>query len=204
MPVHALLRCGFRVLKTSGECVGGAYEDAHINPATRDLICVGRALAGVDHCLQMVGQPNRRQPVGVIGSGFGGHLAMQALVCSDRFVVGVSIGGFVDEAWRRLETGDVRRGVGVALVQGDTLEHLDAITAPLLMLHGGEDKVSPVSHARVVYHHLHARSVPVQLVVYRDEGHQLTTQHSRRDASQRVCEWMMTHLSSAKVSSSVH
>ncbi|KAL1521561.1 hypothetical protein AB1Y20_021220 [Prymnesium parvum] len=197
LPVHALLRCGFRVLKTSGDVEPGTVDSL----AMLDALAVGDALAGVDHCLRLAGLPPGGAAVGVLGSGFGGHLAVQALVCSERFVAGASVGGFVDDAWRRLETGDVRRGSGAPLVQGDTLEHLDAITAPLLMLHGGLDKVSPPSHARVVYHHLHARSVPVQLVVYPDESHRLNSEHSRRNATQRICAWMLAHLGESAATS---
>ncbi|KAL3899727.1 MAG: hypothetical protein SGPRY_012595 [Prymnesium sp.] len=111
---------------------------------------------------------------------------MQALACSSRFGVGACVGGFVDDGLRRLETGDVRRGKSAPMVQGTILDNLDAITAPLLMLHGASDKVAPPSHSRVVYHHLHARSVPAQLVVYPEEGHRLTSLHARRDAMQRI------------------
>jgi len=200
LPLHALLRCGFRVFKTRGHSPDGAEIATAMGESVgmRDMIAISEALAGVDDYLASLGRPTGVASVGVLGAGFGGHLAVQALACSDRFVAGASVGGFVDDAWRRLETGNVRPGSAAPLVQGDTLEHLDAISAPLLMLHGADDKVSPPSHARVVYHHLHARKVPVQLVVYPAEGHRLSERHSRRDAAARLCEWFLTHLPGAK------
>lgn len=182
------------MLKVSGEAALDPSDEIRHDLMVHDMLAIGDALEGVDHCLQSLGQPVGRSSIGVLGCGYGGYLAMQALACSSRFGVGACVGGFVDDGLRRLETGDVRRGKSAPMVQGTILDNLDAITAPLLMLHGASDKVAPPSHSRVVYHHLHARSVPAQLVVYPEEGHRLTSLHARRDAMQRICAWMISHL----------
>ena len=51
------------------------------------------------------------------------------------------------------------------------IDALGAIDAPLLLLHGERDGVCPPSHSRVVFHALHSRGVPTELVLYPEEGH---------------------------------
>ena len=77
---------------------------------------------------------------------------------------------------------------------GDVIHALGAIDAPLLLLHGERDGVCPPSHSRVVFHALHSRGVPTELVLYPEEGHTVELPRHRRDAARRVCAWLLEHV----------
>jgi dipeptidyl aminopeptidase/acylaminoacyl peptidase len=51
------------------------------------------------------------------------------------------------------------------------LNHLEKITAPLMVIHGANDPRVPVSEARQLTAALEARGIPVQLLIFDDEGH---------------------------------
>ena len=193
LPLHALLRCGFRLFHMSGPCAESA-KFADMNKASQAASVIRDALAGVDHLLLSMGQ-REGQEVGVLGNACGGYLTMHALACSKRFVAGVSVGGLADEAMDGITTGGHDRK---PFVQVNTFDQFGIVTAPLLLLHGGNDKANPASHARVVYHRLHSRSVPVQLVVYPGDDRPLLTVEHRRDAVSRLCAWMVEHLPSTQ------
>ena len=196
-PLHALLRCGYRVLALSCGCPEDGGECGGTDEFLDD------ALAGAAAVLEKRLPPSdaAEVPIGAIGSGLGGHLVLRALAHSSRRVVaGVCIGGFVSEASRALVTGDVPHGVSslpspVASASGaDVSSELGEVTSPLLLVHGEQDAVSPPSASMAVYNHLHARDVPTELALYPGEPHLLQGLDARRDAARRICAWLLTHI----------
>jgi 3-oxoadipate enol-lactonase len=89
----------------------------------------------------------------------------------------------------RLMQGDVRvpRKVVLAQIQAgvghDTLDRLDQITAPTLVLHGGKDEMLPPGNARLVA----ARVEGAELHIYDDAGHVFMWEHPS-DAARRIGE----------------
>jgi dipeptidyl aminopeptidase/acylaminoacyl peptidase len=76
------------------------------------------------------------------------------------------------------------------LVQASPLTHLDRLQAPLFIIHGQNDPRVPVSEARQLQAALSARGVPVELLVYPDEGHGLAKLANRLDAWPRAVAFL--------------
>ena len=64
----------------------------------------------------------------------------------------------------------------------DVCTHLDAIRAPLFVIHGANDPRVPLSEAEQIKAALDAKGVECELRVYDDEGHGLAKRVNRLDA----------------------
>ena len=69
---------------------------------------------------------------------------------------------------------------------------------PTLIVHGAEDRVTPVGQAHELHRSLlRAGRAPAELLVYAGEGHEFTEPAHILDAVTRVAEWLDTHLGGA-------
>ncbi|MFD0329997.1 alpha/beta hydrolase family protein [Streptacidiphilus monticola] len=71
---------------------------------------------------------------------------------------------------------------------------MDAIRAPLFVIHGRNDPRVPLSEAEQVAAAVSANGVPCELLVYPDEGHGLAKRKNRLDAYPRVLAFLGKHL----------
>ena len=62
------------------------------------------------------------------------------------------------------------------------ITHLDALRAPLFVIHGANDPRVPLSEAEQISAALRVRGIPCELRVYADEGHGLAKRINRLDA----------------------
>ena len=184
---------------------------------------VDDALACIESYLATRVPPEARARVrfGVVGSGFGAHVAMQALAAApDRFAAAVSLGGLSARRGGDGGGGGGGDGGGVggscavggcggggAVGGGDSAggggaadgedpsRAAVAIRAPLLLLHGERDERCAVSTVKRLAQSLHARGVATQLALYPEcGGAPLEATAHRRDAARRVCSWLLEHL----------
>jgi len=72
-------------------------------------------------------------------------------------------------------------------------EGLARISSPLLLLHGDQDEVCPLSHSQKVESALRKQGVPTLLKVYEGEGHGFDGEHMC-DRDQCILEWFLQHL----------
>ena len=127
-----------------------------------------------------VADPKR---IGITGGSYGGYMTMAGLTeYPDLFAAGADLFGIVNfktffehtEPWMAAisttEYGDPK-------TQGDMLDQLspifklEKITAPTMVLHGANDTNVPVIEAEQIVKTLKSRGVPVEYVLFPDEGH---------------------------------
>jgi len=142
------------------------------------------------------------QRIAVGGGSYGGYLTLAALVADpDRWAAGIDIVGIADLETFLERTAGYRRALREA--EYGSLEHdratlralsplhrVEAITAPLLVLHGRNDPRVPVSEAEQITEALRARGRTVALTVYEDEGHGFAKDANRRDAWARLVAFL--------------
>ncbi|MEQ9377922.1 MAG: prolyl oligopeptidase family serine peptidase [Imperialibacter sp.] len=125
--------------------------------------------------------------VGIIGGSYGGYMVMAALTFApEEFNVGVNLFGVTNwlrtlksippywESFRKSlydEMGDPYTADSVRLYEISPLFHTEKVTKPLMVLQGANDvRVLPVESDEIVAG-VKANGVPVEYVVFDDEGH---------------------------------
>jgi dipeptidyl aminopeptidase/acylaminoacyl peptidase len=125
--------------------------------------------------------------IGIIGGSYGGYMVMAALTFApEEFEVGVNIFGVTNwlrtlksippwwESGRKalfMELGDPCTGDSIRLYEISPLFHAENVTKPLLVLQGANDpRVLQVESDEIVAA-VRANGVPVEYLVFPDEGH---------------------------------
>jgi dipeptidyl aminopeptidase/acylaminoacyl peptidase len=125
--------------------------------------------------------------VGISGGSYGGYMVMAALTFApEEFNVGVNLFGVTNwlrtlksippywESFRKSlydEMGDPYTADSVRLYEISPLFHTEKVTKPLMVLQGANDvRVLPVESDEIVAG-VKANGVPVEYVVFDDEGH---------------------------------
>jgi dipeptidyl aminopeptidase/acylaminoacyl peptidase len=127
-----------------------------------------------------VGDPKR---IGIMGGSYGGYMTMAGLTqYPELFAAGVNSYGVVNfltffkhsEAYiaaiSKIEYGDPDKE-STMLEKISPFFKLDRVKAPTLVLHGANDTNVPVVEATQVVETLTKRGVPVEFVLFPDEGH---------------------------------
>jgi dipeptidyl aminopeptidase/acylaminoacyl peptidase len=121
--------------------------------------------------------------LGIMGGSYGGYAVMVALTdYPDTFAAGANLFGIVNfqtffahtQPWMaavsKIEYGDPVRERDM-LRKLSPIHRIERIVAPTLVLHGANDTNVPVVEAEQVVEELKRREVPVQYVLFPDEGH---------------------------------
>lgn len=144
--------------------------------------------------------------IAVAGEGYGGYLALAALVnYGDRLRGGVDVGGicdFVDwlasvpaprQEQLRREFGDERdpeiRGY---LRRISPLAAAERIGKPLLVVQGANDAEVPAAQSEAMVNRLRSRGADVHYLLIKDAGHDLGTQHDREVTGAVEAEFLRT------------
>lgn len=142
------------------------------------------------------------QRVAVYGGSYGGFMVLSSLTnYPGLWAAGVDIVGISNFVTFLENTSDYRRGhreseYGSLAHHRDFLEsvsplnQLDRIEAPLMVIHGENDPRVPVSEARQLVAALEERDVPVELLVFDDEGHGLAKLHNKLVAYPAVIRFL--------------
>lgn len=136
------------------------------------------------------------------GGSYGGYMVLAGLAFQpDRWAAGVDIVGisslvtFLENTspWRRAfrerEYGSLEHDREF-LLEASPITHIDAVRAPLFMIHGANDPRVPVGEAEQIHRELESRGVASELLVYDDEGHGLAKLRNRLDAYPRVVDFL--------------
>lgn len=171
-----------------GDPVGAEFDDV---------------MAGVDHCIAEGWIDKDR--LGVTGGSYGGYFTAWAVATTDRFKAAIMVSGIANQischyscehAFHEfINGGSLTDPKNFAMaVDRSPLWKLDKPTTPTLMLHGRDDRCTPLGQAQEFYAALVERGVHSELVVYPGEGHGIRKPAHRRDAARRRLEWFDRYL----------
>ena len=142
----------------------------------------------------------------VKGGSYGGFVALAALTeYPDVWAAGVDVVGIANFVTFLENTGSWRRALREAeygsleddrklLESISPINSMDRIEAPLFALHGENDPRVPVGEARQVAEAAEAAGVPVETLVFEDEGHGISKRENRIEAYAAIVEFLDRHV----------
>lgn len=144
--------------------------------------------------------------IGIMGGSYGGYMVMAGLTeYPDSFAAGANLFGVVNfktffentEPWMAaistVEYGDPVADAEL-LEQLSPINKVDQVIAPTIVLHGANDTNVPVVEAEQVVENLQARGVPVEYVLFPDEGHGWRKTKNRIASDVAIVRWFEEHL----------
>jgi dipeptidyl aminopeptidase/acylaminoacyl peptidase len=160
--------------------------------------------ASVDYVVSVgVADPKR---VGIVGGSYGGYMVMAGLTeYPDMFAAGANLFGVVNfetffkntQPWMaaisKIEYGDPDREADM-LRRLSPLTRIDRVKAPTIVLHGANDTNVPVIEAEQVVENLKKRNVPVEYVLFPDEGHGWRKTPNRIRSTVSIVRFFEKHL----------
>ena len=160
-------------------------------------------------CIVRAGVADSRR-VGIMGGSYGGYMTMAGLTeYPELFAAGANLFGIVNfatffahtEPWMaaisKVEYGDPDSQADL-LRRLSPIHRLDRVTAPTLVLHGANDTNVPVVEAEQTVEHLRQRGVPVEYVLFPDEGHGFRKAPNRVRATVAIVRWFAQHLTKGR------
>jgi dipeptidyl aminopeptidase/acylaminoacyl peptidase len=144
--------------------------------------------------------------LGIMGGSYGGYMTMAGVTeYPDLFAAGVNQFGIVNfatffkhsEPWMAaistVEYGDPATQADL-LARLSPIHKLDAVKAALMVQHGANDTNVPVVEAEQIVASLKARSVPVEYILFPDEGHGWRKVANRVRSTTALVEFFRKHL----------
>jgi dipeptidyl aminopeptidase/acylaminoacyl peptidase len=203
--IQYLLSHGYAVLAPNVRgSTGYGKSFSHLDDVEKRMDSVAD-LAHAVHWLE--GQPEvdpRR--IAVYGGSYGGFMVLSALsTYPDLWAAGVDIVGvssfvtFLENtsgyrrAHREAEYGSLEKDRQF-LESIAPINHVHQMTAPLIVIHGANDPRVPLSEARQLADALTQRGVPVELLVFDDEGHGIARLKNKLVAYPAIVNFLDKHL----------
>jgi prolyl oligopeptidase PreP (S9A serine peptidase family) len=161
-------------------------------------------LAAIHAWLPSIGLDPRR--AALWGGSYGGYMVLAGVSMQpELWAAGVDIVGMSSLVTFLENTSDYRRAVREReygtladdrefLVRASPITYLDAVVAPLFVIHGANDPRVPLSEAQQIKAALDQKGVPCELRVYLDEGHGLAQRAHRLDAYPAALVFLQEHL----------
>ena len=160
--------------------------------------------ASVDYVVSAgVADPKR---IGIVGGSYGGYMVMAGLTeYPDMFAAGANLFGVVNfetffkntQPWMaaisKIEYGDPDKEADM-LRRLSPLTRIDRVKAPTIVLHGANDTNVPVIEAEQVVENLKKRNVPVEYVLFPDEGHGWRKTPNRIRSTVSIVRFFEKHL----------
>jgi dipeptidyl aminopeptidase/acylaminoacyl peptidase len=144
--------------------------------------------------------------IGITGGSYGGYMTMVGVTFYPAmFAAAVDLFGMVNfftffehtEPWMAAisttEYGDPKTQAGL-LKDLSPLGKLDLIKTPLMVQHGANDTNVPVVEAEQIVENLKRRNVPVEYILFPDEGHGFRKEKNRITSTVKMVEFFVTHL----------
>ncbi|GGK82306.1 S9 family peptidase [Haloarcula sebkhae] len=181
---------------------GKAYT--HLDDVEKRMDSVKDLRAGVDwlHDHPAV-DPDR---IVAMGGSYGGFMVLAALTeYPELWAAGVDVVGIANFVTFLENTGDWRRELREAeygsletdrefLESISPINNVDRIDAPLFVLHGANDPRVPVGEAEQIAEQATEQGVPVEKIVFDDEGHGISKRENRIEAYTAVVEFLDEHV----------
>jgi len=160
--------------------------------------------ACADHVVK-IGVADRKR-LGITGGSYGGYMTMAGITeFPDLFAGAACVCGIVNfltffqhtQPWMAAVS---KSEYGDPDTQRDLLEKLSPINkldrakTPLLVLHGANDTNVPLIEAQQMVDELRKRNVPVEAVIFPDEGHGFSKTANRTKAAVETVRWFAKYL----------
>ncbi|MFB6105022.1 MAG: alpha/beta fold hydrolase [Halobacteriaceae archaeon] len=195
-----LLASGYAVFEPNVRGSSGyGAEYSHLDDVRNRMDSVADIAAGVEWLRDRPDvDPDR---IVAYGGSYGGFMVLAALTeYPDLWAAGVDIVGIANFVTFLENTGDWRREhreseYGSLAEDRDFLEsispinNIDAIRAPLLVLHGRNDPRVPVGEAEQIAAEA-SEHVPVETLIFEDEGHGFSKLENRIEAYRTTVEFL--------------
>lgn len=147
----------------------------------------------------------------IVGASYGGYAALWGLVKTpELYQCGVSFAGVADIGYMLNDSSDsagdkVTRELMLTRVgdlranqekfdQVSPLKHASRITAPVLLIHGEEDRRVPIAHGKKMKQALEASGKQVQWLAFENEGHGLYYIANERKYYETMLVFLGKHL----------
>jgi dipeptidyl aminopeptidase/acylaminoacyl peptidase len=199
---YALLAVNNRGSSGYGKSFFAADDRKHGAEDLRDCIEAKKYLATLDYI--------DTDKVGIYGGSYGGYMVMAALAFApEEFKVGVNLFGVTNwlrtlksvppywESFRKalyVELGDPFTADSIALYNKSPLFHANKITKPFIVLQGHNDpRVLQVESDEIVAA-ARKNGVPVEYVIFPDEGHGFVKKENQIKASEEVLKFLDKYL----------
>ncbi|PSP15669.1 hypothetical protein BRC62_06895, partial [Halobacteriales archaeon QH_10_67_13] len=137
-----------------------------------------------------------------MGGSYGGFMVLASLTeFPERWAAGVDIVGIANFVTFLENTGDWRRELREAeygslaedrefLESVSPTNNIGRIAAPLFVLHGENDPRVPVGEAEQIAERAREQGVPVEKLIFDDEGHGISKLENRITAYERIVEFL--------------
>jgi dipeptidyl aminopeptidase/acylaminoacyl peptidase len=141
--------------------------------------------------------------VACCGWSYGGYLTQAALTFHpELFAAGISICGMSDlNTWYRTTEPWIAAAAypkyghpvsdRLLLEQLSPLQRADALTAPLLLVHGATDTNVPPSESQQMFDALRALGRTVEYLVFEDDGHEIDKRENRSVLVKTMTDWLI-------------
>jgi dipeptidyl aminopeptidase/acylaminoacyl peptidase len=198
--IQALVAAGYGVVVPNVRgSTGYGKRYASLDDTTKRLDSV-RDLQSVHGALDSLGFDPERAVLW--GGSYGGYMTLAGLAFAPGlWAAGVDIVGISNlvtflentaeyrRAHRELEYGSLASDRDF-LIEASPLTHVDAIHAPLFVIHGRNDPRVPLGETEQLVASLERRGVRHELCVYDDEGHGLVRLANQLDAYPRAIQFL--------------
>jgi dipeptidyl aminopeptidase/acylaminoacyl peptidase len=148
-----------------------------------------------------------KDKIGVMGQSYGGYMVLAAIAFfpTRDWAAAVDVYGIANfvtffeqtAEWRRplraVEYGDPAKDRDF-LISISPITKLDAIKAPLMVIHGANDPRVPIVETEQIVKALRDRGREVEYLRYEDEGHSLAKAKNRADAYPKVLAFFQRHM----------
>ena len=203
--VQYFAQSGFAVLAPNVRgSTGYGKTYSHMDDVEKRLDSVAD-LAHAAHWLQE--QPGiDGERIVVYGGSYGGFMVLAALTdYPELWAAGVDVVGISNfvtflkntsdyrRAHREAEYGSLERDLEV-LERISPIHKVDQIVAPLMVIHGANDPRVPLSETEQLVEALQARDVPVEFLVFDDEGHGIHKLKNKRVAYPAIVDFLKRHV----------
>jgi dipeptidyl aminopeptidase/acylaminoacyl peptidase len=198
--IQALVAVGYAVVVPNVRgSTGYGKRYASLDDTTKRLDSV-QDLRSVHGALESLGFDPARAVLW--GGSYGGYMTLAGLAFQpELWAAGVDIVGVSNLATFLENTSEYRRAHREReygslandrdfLIEASPLTHVDAIRAPLFVIHGRNDPRVPVGEAEQLVANLGRRGVRHELLIYDDEGHGLARLANQLDAYPRAIEFL--------------
>jgi len=170
------------------------------------------AVLDIKSCVDLLVSRKLADPkrIGIMGGSYGGYMTLAGLTeFPDLFAAGADLYGIVNfetffahtQPWMAAIS---TKEYGDPVTQKDLLRQLsplfklDRVKAPLLVLHGANDTNVPLVEAKQVEAELKKRGVPVEAVIFPDEGHGFRKIPNRVRSTVEIVRWFEKYLTAGK------
>lgn len=198
----ALLEEGISVFLPNVRGSGGFGRTfMHADDKERRFAAIDDVADAVDYLVERGVAPADR--IACCGWSYGGYLTQAALTFHpDRFAAGISICGMSDlNTWYRntepwiAAAAYPKYGHPISdrelLEQLSPLQRVDAMTAPLLLVHGANDTNVPPSESQQMFEALQELNRKVELLMFDDDGHEIDRRENRAVLVKAMREWLI-------------